>query len=189
MKNKSFISLSLFSIILLFAMQSCNWPETKQQTSDSGVTKATVKVEVNSEGHTAEQSNIIQKNVRDNQVGSIKYLYQISAYTGKVMYSSTVKGKVTSGGKRLSPSTVRSYEGLGAAGTEAAYVNINGTTHLTDELPDEYGTYGSSMPYLYWFDANDSYQQLYISGGTSVHISDHPIRIREQVLQLEVQNE
>lgn len=61
-----------------------------------------------------------------------------------------------------------------------------GQTFLTDEVPDENGTYGSSMAYLYWFDQNDSYQQLYISGGTSVHISDHPIRIREQVLQLEV---
>jgi hypothetical protein len=106
----------------------------EQQRSDSGVTKASVTVKTDADGHTAEQRNMIDRNTRDNDLGAIKHLYIISSYTGDVLEYSTVRGKVTSGNKRLTPRTVDSK-----GSTHANYVNIGGTSYLTDEVLDEGG--------------------------------------------------
>lgn len=39
-------------------------------------------------------------------------------------------------------------------------------------------TYGSSVPYIFWWDTNGIYHQHYISGGQIVHISDQPIEVK-----------
>lgn len=52
------------------------------------------------------EENIAKKLTEDNKIGSIKYLYIVSAYSGDVLIYSTVKGKVTSSGKRISPYSV-----------------------------------------------------------------------------------
>lgn len=116
--------------------------------------------------------------VQDNDLGAIKHLYVISSYTGDVMEYSTVKGKVTSGGKRLSPKTVSGGSG-GLSNIDYNYVNINGSNYITDEIMDEYGMYGESMNYVYWFDAQDNYHQYFPSGGTYLHISNKPLRIKK----------
>ena len=97
---------SVLAILLMTALFACNDMGTNQQKSDSGVTKASVQVKTDANGQTIEQENIIERLKRDNQPGSIKHLYIISSYTGDVLQYSTVKGKVTSGSKRLSPKTV-----------------------------------------------------------------------------------
>jgi hypothetical protein len=164
-------------LVTAFTVVSCGNYEPKQQKSDSGVQKATTKVETYMNGRTIEQENIIKRLERDNKVGSIKHLYIISAYTGDVLQYSTVKGKVTSGGKRLSPKTVRGngYESAG----DNNFVEVAGIRYITDEVLDDGGAYGESGNYLYWFDAQDNYQQYYPSGGTYLHISDKPLRIRK----------
>jgi hypothetical protein len=170
MKKLALILVTLFTIV------SCNI-ETSQQKSDSGVQKATTKVATDMNGRTVEQENIIKRLERDNKVGSIKHLYIISAYTGDVLQYSTVKGKVTSGGKRLSPKTVNGigYNNPGVSN----FVDIGGYRYTTDEVLDDGGAYGESGNYLYWFDAQDNYQQYYPSGGTYLHISDKPLRIKK----------
>jgi fructose-1,6-bisphosphatase len=47
---------------------------------------------------------------------------------------------------------------------------------------DEYGMYGESMNYVYWFDAQGNYHQYFPSGGTFLHISDKPLRIKKSSL-------
>ena len=183
LKIKTFF-LMLFSIIFL---NSCGDFKTSQQTSDSGVQKATTKIATDPDGTTIEQRNVIERLKRDNAIGSIKHLYIISAFTGDVLQYSTVKGKVTSGGKRLSPKTVNSYGGIQSTYAQGNYVYINGTQYLTDEILDDGGTYGESGQYMYWFDAQDNYQQYYPSGGTYVQISDKPLRIKKANLSLEIQ--
>ena len=74
--------------------------------SSSGVNKATAKVTVGADGLTTEQRNVKQRVEEDNKEGAIKHLYVISAYSGQVIIYSTVRGKVTSGNKRLTPSKV-----------------------------------------------------------------------------------
>lgn len=164
----------LFILISGLLLTSCF--ESHQQKSDSGVTKATTKIKTNPDGTTVEQKNIIERLKRDNDIGSIKHLYVISSYTGDVLQYSTVKGKVTSGGKRLSPKTVNGNgNSIGYSNT----VNLNGTTYTTDEVLDDGGAYGDSGNYLFWFDTQGNYHQYYPSGGTYLEICDRPLRVKK----------
>jgi hypothetical protein len=175
------MSVLMFALVLMSG--SCE--DNGQQKSDSGATKATTKIKTDADGHTTEQKNIIERLQRDNQVGQVKHLYVISSYSGDVLEYSTVKGKVTSGGKRLSPKTVNGdgYDSPGACN----YVNIGRTKYTTDEVLDDGGAYGESGNYLFWFDAQDNYHQYYPSGGTYIHISEKPLKIRKSNLTLTVQ--
>ena len=170
-------------IALIIGLSSCDLNNQKQQTSDSGVTKASVHIKTDAEGHTIEQKNIMERLKRDNSVGEVKHLYIISSYTGDVMEYSTVVGKVTSGGKRLSPKTV---DGSSNGNVNGSYnwVNIGDGRYTTDEVLDDGGSYGDSGPYLFWFDAQGNYHQYYPSGGTYLHISEKPLRIRKSNLTL-----
>lgn len=163
-------------VTLILSMVACvDGPN--QQKSDSGVKKATTQVKTDPSGNTIEQKNIIQRLERDNDLGSIKHLYVISAYTGDVLQYSTVVGKVTSGGKRLSPKTVN---GNGMQNSGASnYVKIGNDTYTTDEVLDDGGAYGESGNYLFWFDTQGNYHQYYPSGGTYLEICDRPLRIKK----------
>ena len=169
---KSIIAILLFTV--LFA--SCD-ALVSQQKSDSGVTKATTEVKTDANGRTIEQENIIERLKRDNAPGSIKHLYIISSYTGDVLQYSTVKGKVTSGSKRLSPKTVNGngYQNDGFSNK----VHIGGIMYTTDEVLDDGGAYGESGNYMFWFDAQGNYHQYYPAGGTYVSICDKPQRIKK----------
>jgi len=173
---KKLIFFGLF-VVLALTITSCDDFSRPQQKSDSGVKKASTKVQTDMNGRTIEQENIIKRLERDNEPGSIKHLYIISAYTGDVLQYSTVKGKVTSGGKRLSPKTVEG-NGYNNPGNNNM-VWLGGKEYTTNEVLDDGGTYGESGNYLFWFDANDNYQQYYPSGGTYLHISDKPLRIKK----------
>lgn len=171
---------------LLFLIVSCKDVKRTNQTSDSGVHKATTKISTSPDGTTIEQQNIIERLKRDNQIGSIKHLYIVSSYTGDVLQYSTVKGKVTSGGKRLSPKTVIG-NAIQTSSNDANYVSIGGRDFATDEVLDDGGAYGDSGNYMFWFDAQGNYQQYYPSGGTYVQISDKPLRIKKSNLSLTIE--
>lgn len=166
--------IAILYVTILFA--SCG--VGGQQKSDSGVVKATTAVQTDANGRTIEQENIIERLKRDNQLGSVKHLYIISSYTGDVLQYSTVKGKVTSGNKRLSPKTVNGGAG-GLTGVNYNSVQIGIGSYITDEVLDDGGSYGESGNYLFWFDAQGNYQQYYPAGGTYLHISDRPLRIKK----------
>ncbi len=173
--------MGLFIIICFLSFMGC---DQANQTSDSGVEKATVKVKTDLTGHTVEQNNIIKRYEKDNTAGSIKYLYIISTYSGDVLIYSTVMGKVTSSGKRLTPKTVN--DGSGLTGYTNNEVIINSCKYLTSEVIEDDGTYGSSVEYLYWFDSKGIYHQQYISGGCLVHISDQPLLINKPIINMEL---
>lgn len=181
---KKLLSIVLLSVTLLSSLlfTSCD-VSTPQQQSDSGVEKATTKIKTDVNGKTVEQKNIIEKLERDNDLGGIKHLYVINSFTGDVMEYSTVRGKVTSGNKRLSPKTVI---GAGQYGANN-YINISDTRYCTDEVLDDGGSYGESMNYIFWFDADDIYHQYFPSGGTYLHISDKPLRIKKSSLTFETE--
>ena len=102
-----------------------------------------------------------------------------------IIYS-TVKGKVTSSGKRLSPYSVAAMEGeyvrsqhLGLA------VDIGGQTKRTSEVLQDDGTYGSSSPYIYWWDSKGGYHQHYVTGGQIVHVSNTPMNVGKVIINIE----
>ena len=152
--------------------------------SASGVSKATVKVPTGSDGLTIEQRNIEDRLKKDNEPGAIKHLYVISSFSGDVLIYSTVRGKVTSGSKRLTPSAVTGYTS-GGAYYGGFTIPIGDSTQKTNEVLSDDGAYGSSGDYLYWFDARGIYHQQYASS-CIIHISDQPLPIKHIVLNMEV---
>jgi prepilin-type N-terminal cleavage/methylation domain-containing protein len=157
--------------------------------STSGVKKVRTKVQTGPDGQTSEQRNIVKKLKEDNKPGAIKHLYVFSAYSGQCILYSTVKGKVTSSGKRLSPNTVNGALG----GTNNNYniagipLNIGGRVVYTEEVLQDDGTYGSSIPYLYWWDVRGISHKHYVSGGQIVHISDQPMTVKNIIINIETQ--
>ena len=156
-----------------------------QTVSDSGIKKASIKVQTDAEGYSIEQRNVMKRLEMDNKPGSVKHLYVISAMSGQVLLYSTVNGKVTSSGKRLTPTTVASLSYSGGYWTPMV-TEIGGQKYLTNEVLQDDGTYGGSVEYIYWFDVRGAYHQHYIAGGQIVHVSDRPIAAKDIVLNLEM---
>jgi hypothetical protein len=152
--------------------------------STTGVHKATATVELGSDGLTVEQRNVKERLRIDNLPGSIKHLYVISAYSGQVLIYSTVRGKVTSSGKRLTPNTVAASDAANFGGIP---IRIGESTRYTGEVLQDDGTYGSSVEYVFWFDTKGAYHQHYVTGGQIVHVSDQPVAAKSVVLNMELQ--
>lgn len=158
----------------------------EEPKSESGVGRAKAKVQVDAQGMTVEQKNIAERLKVDNIPGSIKHLYVISAYSGQVLIYSTVRGKVTSGGKRLTPTTVSASDGGSTGGIP---VDIGGSRRYTGEVLQDDGTYGHSMNYLYWFDTKGIYYQIYPQGGMFIIISSESISVKSITINLENRRE
>jgi len=175
----------LLILFAMFVLVSCEEYVPRDAVSNSGVKKMDVIVVTNPDGNTVEQLNYDERLRRDNLPGSIKHLYVISEYSGQVLLYSTVKGKVTSSGKRLTPSTVI---GETVADVSSSYnkVIINGQSYLTNEVMGDDGMYGGSVEYIYWFDSKGVYHQHYKGGNEMLHISDQPLAVKNIVLNLEI---
>lgn len=170
-----------FLAVLALAAVGC--VDTKAEPrSVSGVRQASAgEVTVGSDGLTAEQRNIKERIVEDNKPGAIKHLYVISAYSGQVLLYSTVRGKVTSGGKRLTPGEVAATDGSALGGIP---FRVGDKTYWTGEMIQDDGAYGSSMNYLYWWDEKGVYHQHYVEGGQIVHISSEPLNVPKIIINL-----
>ena len=174
------------SVFALGVLAGCRVQQNQEPQSASGVKKAEVHIQTNPDGFTTEQQNIKDRLLEDNKPGSIKHLYVISAYSGQVIIYSTVRGKVTSGGKRLTPITVHIGDGQGAKRYYGFPVNIGGTSAETGEVLQDDGTYGHSSEYLYWWDTKGVYHQHYVSGGQIVHVSNQPLAVKGIIINMEI---
>jgi len=184
---RRFSSMSAVMLIVVMAMfLSCDMEGTPQ--SSSGVTKASADVVTNEKGLTVEQENVKTRLEEDNTFGSLKHLYIISPYTGQVILYSTVDGKVTSSGKRLTPGTTSGAgHSIGDGNTSVA---IGERNQWTNEVLGDDGTYGSSVPYIYWWDAQGRYRQHFFTGGQIIHIASEPVYSpKSMILQYEIVKE
>jgi hypothetical protein len=186
------LRLGILSVAFLSFVGCGGCPHTVDPVSLSGVKVVSAEhkdlVRTDAHGHTTEQENIMERLKRDNSPGSIKHLYIISAYSGQVILYSTVRGKVTSSGKRLSPGKVGDavlFNGSADTLAPISTVEIGGHRYRSDELPGDDGTYGSSIDYLYWFDSKNTYHQHYLGGGQIVHVSDEPIPVKSVIINME----
>jgi len=163
--------------------------EEHTPVSTSGVSKATAKVKVGSDGLSAEQRNIKDRLESDNTPGSIKHLYIISPYSGQVLIYSTVREKVTSSGKRLSPIRADT-SGLGSFRVPDIKGNLNTSNKVyTNEIIQDDGTYGSSNPYIYWYDVRGVYHQHFFTGGQIIHVADQPMPVKNITINMELVSE
>ena len=166
--------LSIGLVIGSCFMIAASDPECHEEpVSRSGVSITSAKVVTQANGLTQEQENVKKRLELENKPGQIMHLYILSAYSGQVLLYSTVKGKVTSSGKKLSPST---------ASTNQVFTDQG---DYTNEVIGDDGTYGSAIEYLYWWDAQGRYNQFYVSGGTMTFISDQPRQFGRVTVQVE----
>lgn len=188
----------IYTIILgLFLMgmaldpdAGCMGNTSETIVTDNGVRRVEADVRPGADGLTIEQKNISKRLDIDNLPGSIKHLYIISAYSGQVLIYSTVQGKVTSSGKRLTPLTVSDAgANLTSPRWEGMPVNLFGRDRNTTEVMQDDGTFGSSVEYLYWWDSKGAYHQQYVTGGMILHISDQPIAVRNITINMELVGE
>lgn len=146
-----------------------------------------IKVPVDLNGLTIDQKNVKKRLEEVNKPGEIKHLYVISPYSGDILIYSTVKGNVTSSGKRLTPYSVKAFSyGEHSVYGDLVPVTIGGKQYYTDEVLQDVGTYGQSGEYLYWWDQSDIYHQHYVTGGQVLHISNSPIAAGKVILNLEL---
>jgi hypothetical protein len=176
----------LLFLVVAISMVGCDMPAASEPSSTTGVRKATAKIQVQASGLTIEQENVQRRLQEDNKPGSLKHLYVISAMSGDVLLYSTVKGKVTSSGKRLTPTSVSAADGQYVDGDFGGFaINIGGTTKRTSEVLQDDGTYGSSVEYIYWWDSKSVYHQHYVTGGQIVHVSNAPMRVGKVIINVD----
>ena len=168
-------------MLLLAMLAGCDSSSRPEPESSTGVKKTDAVVKPQASGLTVEQENIRRRLQMENLPGTLKHLYVISAMSGDVILYSTVKGKVTSSGKRLSPYEIKT----GSSGREGFPIYFGDRRYYTTEVLQDDGSYGSSIPYLYWWDTRDVYHQHYVTGGQIVHLSDQPIAVPKVILNLE----
>lgn len=175
-------NLLIVTVCVLIA--GCGQPHIP--VSNSGVRPTSTTINVGSDGLTTEQRNIKERLTIDNKPGSIKHLYLLSPYNGRQIFYSTIKGKVTSSSKRLTPTKVNWKLNPNNIGNTGIPVNIANEWCVTDEVIQDDGTYGSSSEYLYFWDEKDQYFQLYV-GGLTVIVSDKPTRFQDVVIRNETE--
>lgn len=174
----------IISILMLGIFIGCGSGVEVQSLSGTKMAVAG-KVKVNTDGKTVEQQNIIDRIKMDNEPGSIKHFYVISAYSGQVIIYSTVRGKVTSSGKRLTPNKIIGV-GVNQNQVYMPEVVVGGDRYQVDELLGEDGVVGSSSEYLYWWDTKGVYHQHYVSGGQIVHVSSQPLAVKGIIINMEL---
>lgn len=182
------MKLKLITLLLAssFIFTSCQ--EETPTSVDKNISKKSAVIQTDSDGWTVEQKNIAKRLERDNKVGAIKHLYVISPYSGQVILYSTVKGKVTSSGKRLTPTSVKALDGQHVGPSFSGMsINIGGKEYKTEEVLQDDGSYGSSCQYIYWFDSRDIYHSHFFTGGQIIHVSEQPIPVKNITLNLEQQ--
>jgi hypothetical protein len=179
---KGFLAFALIALFLPTSLLGCI--DESEPTSTTGVKKATATVQTDPDGYTVEQKNIMGRLAEDNKPGAVKHLYVISAYSGQVILYSTVKGKVTSGGKRLTPTSVEEVSGT-ARFYNGVPVQIGNYSGWTREVIQDDGTYGSSGDYVYWWDVRGVFHQHYVTGGAFLHVANQPISAKSVILNLE----
>lgn len=153
--NLKLITIAISTIFLL----GCVDETTKKQES----VKAAAAANSISFTENAEIENIKRRLILTAEVNKIGYIVLFNDAGQPIMYT-TVKGKVTSGGKRLT----REDE-------------VTGGGVVRKSSSDE-GTYGSSNPYIFFWDTRGQYHQW---SGQYLY-SDQPIRLRVEPLVVNI---
>lgn len=138
--------------------------QTEQQKITNNQKRLEDAVGIPTLNNSLERANISKRLTSFNDPNKVTYIYLVSF--GKVMSFYTVKGKVTSGGKRLT-SSQRQLDSQNCG---------SGNCGLVMESPELDGTYGSSNPYIYFWTTDGAYIQW---SGDYMQ-SDQPLKLATQ---------
>lgn len=171
---KKIITISLFSLAIIIAgvsvlvpknVHACwfctqDTPTEAQQVADNQA-KLDTAVPLPKLDNSLERTNISKRLSLYNDPAKISYIY-LTSY-GRVMAFYAVKGKVTSGNKRLTSPQKQ----VGADWCS------QGNCDLIIEAPELDGTYGSSNPYIYFWTTEGAYVQW----NGEYMLSDQPLKL------------
>lgn len=150
-------------LILLMGSSECAPDTTVPPNKARQAKKAEAALEDVDFSENAEIDNIQRRLDLTSSPGLLGYIVLFNGTGAPIKYT-TVKGKVTSGNKRLSRPW--SYENVWPEYND-------GSTYLLVEAPSDEGTYGSSNPYIYFWTQSGEYVQW---SGDYLY-SDKPIRL------------
>lgn len=111
--------------------------------------------------NSLERANISKRLQLWNDSAKVSYIY-LTSY-GKVMAFYTVKGKITSGNKRLTSPQKQ---------VQSDYCG-QGNCDLVMDSPELDGTYGSSAPYIFFWTTDGAYVQW----NGEYMLSDQPLKL------------
>lgn len=112
--------------------------------------------------NSLERSNISRRLSTFNDPAKVSYIYLINY--GRVMAFYTIKGKITSGGKRLT-SSQRQID-----------TQFSSPSTVVMESPELDGTYGSSAPYVYFWTTDG----VYVQWSGDYMLVDQPLQLTSQ---------
>ncbi len=148
-RNKKWAILLILPVILL-AAAGCGATSTQPSEQDqvqANQQKLATAVPLPNLSNSLERTNISKRLQMFDNPNKVSYIYLVSF--GKVMAFYTIKGKVTSGGKRLtSPQQQVDSSDCGS-----------GNCELVMEQPELDGTYGNSAPYIFFWTTDNVYVQ------------------------------
>ena len=144
----------LLSILSLVLLSGCNDRNNQEQSKKAQQAANSIQFTEN-----AEIDNIKNRLELTSKPSAIGYILLLNQMGQPIKYDS-VKGKITSSGKRLT----------------APYYSSTGSLAPSDE-----GTWGSSDSYIYYWTTSGQYVQW---SGTYLY-SDQPLRIEQPVLIIE----
>lgn len=122
--------------------------------------------------YSVERENIAMRLTTTNNPLTIGWIYPMSA--GRVLGRFPVRGKVTSGSKRLTNTEM--YSTVDSGDGNYAYEMV--------PAPDEMGTYGGSSNYVFWFDPAGNYFQH--EGDYFYSTSPYQIDVNNGTIKLEI---
>lgn len=157
-----------------FTLAGCN--DDAPATPSNKITQANKAAEAASQidfTENAEIDNIKRRLELTSKPGQIGFVVLVNDFGTPVLYTS-VKGKITSSGKRLTKPWMATRMDCGEFSCDA-----------TVDGPSDEGTYGSSDPYIYFWDTAGVYHQW---SGKYLY-SDKPIRLSVKPLVVSIGGE
>lgn len=156
--------LASLSLLACFALAGCDEVQpTNKQVQINKAAQAAKSVQFD---ENAEIDNITQRVKLTADPGKFGFILLLNQAGQPILYEG-VKGKVTSGGKRLTPPD---------------RVSCESNCYVRQAASDE-GTWGSSSPYIFYWNTDGVYRQW--DGGYLY--SDQPIRLRVEPLVISIQ--
>lgn len=162
--RKIMIALAASSAMLLSGCEgspAAAGPAKERQADRAAAAANSIRFDEN-----AEIDNIKRRLELTSNPGQIGFILLLNEMGKPVMYTS-VKGKVTSGGKRLTSSQEIRHGDCGEFGCDQIV-----------EAPSDEGTYGSSNPYIFFWTVDGQYIQW---SGKYLY-SDKPFRIDDPTI-------
>lgn len=165
--KKSYFLLPVLLCAILLTGEGCDDAATITQQSEQAAVQAVhdkqaTAVPLPVLDNSLERVNIKKRLETFDNPNKVSYIYLINY--GKVMAFYTIKGKVTSGGKRLT-STQQQVDS-----------RWNSPAAFVMEAPELDGTYGSSNPYIFFWTTDG----VYVQWTGDYMLVDQPLQLSTQ---------